>query len=177
MGNTSCKYVIKNELRKESNLYKNKDLLCFVCIFTIWYLYIQHKYTGYDKWFIMPSTAYVSCYIVINLLVYFLTEISMNKYELNNRIHKCLQWQFYNKDNCKKRFNKCIVNSNQINNWEANMMTYNTQLTQPTPQTDTKSYNNIPTNNYMYPNFTQTNLSNYNNDEDNNDIKPGNFYG
>lgn len=178
MGNTSCRYVIKNELRKESNLYKNKHLLCFVSIFTIWYLYIQHKYTGYDKWYIMPSTAYVSCYIIINLLVYLLTEISMDKYVLNNRINQCLQWQFYNKDNCKKRFNKCIVNSHQINDWESNTK-YNTQNIQTTPQVPVQSHNNIPTNQYMYPNFTQTQFSNYQNQNlsEMDEVKPGNFYG
>lgn len=170
MGNTSCRYVIKEELRKESNLYKNKNLLCFISTFTIWYLYIQHKYTGYEKWYIIPSTAYVSCFITINILVYFFTEISMNKYKLNDRINKCLQWQFYNKDNCKKKFNKCIVNSHLINEWDNNSK-YNLEST---PPVQVQKYTNIPNNNYIYPNFTQTHFSNYKNEID--DIKPVNYY-
>ena len=53
MGNTSCRYVMKNELRKESNLYKNSQLLYFISTFLIWYLYIQHRYEGINKWYIM----------------------------------------------------------------------------------------------------------------------------
>jgi len=166
---------MKNNLRKESNLYKNRKLLYFVCTFTIWYLYIQYKYTGYEKWYIMPITAYATCYFVLGFIIYICTEISMNKYELNNRIYKCLKWQDYHKASCKKKFNKCIIDINKINNWE--IPNSNLNITKSNNNISNSSNNslNYPlispiSNNQVYKNIQPTNLSNYNN------VKPVNYY-
>ena len=119
MGNTSCRYMMKNDLRNESPIYKTRKSLYFVTTVGIWYFYIQHHYTSYEKWYIMPITAYTTVYIILGIIIHLITEFSMNSYDLNNRIYKCIQWQQFNKSTCSnKRLNKCIINPTEISNWD-----------------------------------------------------------
>lgn len=167
MGNTSCKFVMKNDLRNESTLYKNRKLLYFVTTICGWYFYIQHHYDGVEKWYIMPIAAYVTTNIILGILIHIITEFSMNQYDLNNKIFKCIQWQQYNQPTCsKKRLNKCIINADDVNTWEL-------PKPQPKPQPQPVYSNNIkePFNQFMQPvissGYTKTNYP---------DIKPMNYF-
>ena len=175
MGNTSCRYMMKSDLRKESALYQNRRLLFFVSTFTAWYTYIQHHYSGVEKWYIMPIVAYVTSWIIIGSLIYLGSELAMNKYELNNRIYKCIQWQQQNKNNClNKKFNKCIINTEQIKDWDPIPPKPVVSTTEPSPMTSTFKY--YEPRQYTFPNFTQTANVTQEHKTNDNSVKPGNFY-
>ena len=164
MGNTSCKYMMKNDLRNESPLYKTRKSLYFVITCCIWYFYIQHHYTSYHKWYIMPITTYVTVYLILGMIIHLITEYTMNQYDLNNKIYKCIQWQQFNNESCKnKRLNKCIINPDEVSNWE---------LPQPKPITteDSTQYN---TEKFQY--IQPTINSNYSINPTS-DIKPMNYF-
>ena len=169
MGNTSCRYVMKNELRKESNLYKNSQLLYFISTFLIWYLYIQHRYEGINKWYIMPITAYFTVYLILGTLIYFCTELTMDNYKLNNKIYKCLQWQQNNRT-CTKRLGKCIVNVDDVQDWNSENPTVINEQYQQSINT-----NNIlnQTDNYESNHIENIPIKSAYRGED---IKPGNYY-
>lgn len=184
---------MKNDLRKESNLYKNKNLLYTVSTFTIWYLYIQHHYDGIYKWYIMPCVAYISSYIILTILIYLCTELAMDKYLLNHRIYKCIQWQQQNKKICKnKKFNKCIINPNTIKNWNDQQSINNSyqsnQNIQQNQSNNVEQFQYYEPNQYNIPNFTQLadtpsqktenvlESSNILDSSSLNEVKPGNYY-
>lgn len=179
MGNTSCRYSMKNDLRKESALYQNSKLLYFVSAFAAWYLYIRHHYDGIDKWYIMPITAYVTAYFILGTLIYICTEMSMDKYELNNRIYKCIQWQQNNKNLCDtKKFGKCVIDPNKVKEW-------NPTPPKPVENTENKekfTFDYYKPSTHILPNFS---LATEQSDNVNipvkssystTDIKPGNYY-
>jgi hypothetical protein len=174
---------MKNDLRKESNLYKNSNLLYVVSTFTIWYLYIQHNYEGVYKWYIMPCTAYISSYIILSILIYICTELSMDKYLLNHRIYKCIEWQQKNKTKCtNKRFSKCIVDPKIIKNWNDEPII--PEKKQPeSPYTPQVPFEYYKPSQYTAPNFTQ--LASTTTPQSNkpppsysdvNIVKPGNYF-
>ena len=165
---------MKNDLRKESNLHKNRNLLYFVTTMTAWYIYIQHHYEGIDKWYIMPIVTYVTAWIILGSIIYLFTELSMDKYELNNRIYKCIQWQQQNKNKClNKKFNKCVINTNQIKEWDSTPPKQVIEKLEPAPMTTTFDY--YEPRQYTFPNFTQT-VNTPSTQPTINNIKPGNFY-
>jgi len=175
MGNTSCRYMMKSDLRKESALYQNRRLLFFVSTFTAWYTYIQHHYTGVEKWYIMPIVAYATSWIILGSLIYLGSELAMNKYELNNRIYKCIQWQQENKNNClNKKFNKCVVNTDKVKDWEPEPPKPIVETEQPAPITSNFEY--YEPRQYTFPNFTQTANVKQKHNINENSVKPGNFY-
>ena len=118
----------------------------------------------------MPITAYATATIILGILIHIITEFTMNQYELNNKIYKCIQWQQYNQPTCsKKRLNKCIINTDSVNSWELTQ-----PKSQPQPQPKPSVYtNNVKEqfNQYMQPvissGYTKTNYP---------DIKPMNYF-
>ena len=65
---------------------------------------------------------YYADYSICNCILYirntnlYLYRNGMDKYELNNRIYKCIQWQQNNKTYDSK-FGKCVVDPNKVKEW------------------------------------------------------------
>ena len=171
MGNTSCKHVMTNEMRNESNLYKSRYIIYVAVSFTVWYLYANEKYEGFERWYIIPCAIYMTCYFILSTLIYFLVVSLMDNHELNKRIYKCIQWQEANKNTCNKRMGKCIINPYAIEIWNpakqfANASSYPINM----PDNTKKHYQY---ENYVEPrDFDLPNRVNANMDS----VKPGNFY-
>lgn len=167
MGNTSCKYVMTNELRKESNLYKSRYIIYVAMSFTAWYLYANERYEGLYRWYVIPCAIYMTCYFVLGILIYFLVDSLMDRNELNKRIYKCIQWQEANKNICNKRMGKCVINPYAVEIWDpANLKAYPIN----TLSNNKKYYqyeNYVDPRDFHLPNRVNANIDK---------VKPGNFY-
>lgn len=135
MGNSNCKHVMKKEMMKETFLYKSKPIFILAITSLIWQFKIRNEYESYNKWFIMPSSCLVATTVIITTLFYILSNLSINQFELNTRIYKCMQWQNYHQYTCpQKKKGKCVIYPNQVLNW-----------------TIPNTYNKILPNNYHKP--------------------------
>ena len=171
MGNTSCKHVMANEMRKESNLYKSRYIIYVAASFTAWYLYANERYEGLDRWYIIPCAIYMTCYFVLGTLIYFLVDSLMDRNELNKRIYKCIQWQEANKNLCNKRMGKCIINPYAVEIWNPTKQFANAKAYPINMPSNSKKYyqyeNYVEPRDFDLPNRVNTNMDN---------VKPGNFY-
>lgn len=169
MGNTSCKHVMTNEMRKESNLYKSRYIIYIASSFTIWWLYVNEQYEGLERWYIMPCTIYLTCYFILGSFIYLIVESLMDKNKLNQQIYKCMQWQQANQNICEnKRMGLCIINPYAVKIWNPSQQYINPY---PVSETNKKKYYTydkyVEPRDYDLPNRVDINM---------NEIKPNNFY-